>query len=255
VLIVKRLLFASLALTTIAAAGPVSAADMALRKAPMMAPPSVSWTGCHVGIAGGAGLAADTGLVGTRALNGGIPAGVPVPGGPPLLFSIGGFAGGQLGCDYQVNFIAIGIEAEGFWSDIGRTTVLGGSTSTVRNPAFYDVAARFGFVILEQIFLYGKLGAIWTQQSYSLTAAQVGPPGVLTATGSFTAPGGLFGIGVEYAMTNHWIARGEADLVFAMATTNLATTLAVPAGTFTGPSAQSMVRAGALTKIGLSYKF
>jgi outer membrane immunogenic protein len=253
-LIVKRLLFASLALTTIVAAGPLSAADLALRKGPEV-PPVMNWSGCYVGIAGGEGKSIDTGLVGTRVLNGAIPVGVPVPGGPPLLFSIGGYFGGQVGCNYQINTIVVGIEGEGFWSSIARTTVLGGSTSLPGNRSFYDVAGRFGFIILGSTLLYAKIGAFWSEQSYNLTAIQAVPPAVLTATGSWTAPGGIAGFGVEYAMTNNWIARLEGDVMLGMATTTLATTLVAGPVTFAGPSTQTMMTAKILTKLGLSYKF
>jgi outer membrane immunogenic protein len=250
----KRMLLAGLAFTTMVAAGPVSAADLPVRRSPAM-PTLMNWTGCYVGIAGGEGKAFDTGLAGGRVLNGLLPLGVPVPGGPPLLISYGGFAGGQVGCNYQFTAVIVGIEGEGFWADFGRETVLGGSTSSPKNRSFYDVAVRFGFVILDRTLLYGRMGAIWSQQSYDLTAQL--PGAVLTATGSWTSPGVTAGVGVEYALTNYWIARLEMDLIYTMSTTTLATTLvaAPPFGVFTGPSSQTMMGGKILTKLGLSYKF
>ena len=254
----KRILLAGLALTMIAAAGPSSAADLSL---PLRRPPAIpsgmNWTGCYVGIAAGEGEAFDSGLTGTRVFNGQLPQGLVlpgfVPGGTPVVFSVGAFAGGQLGCNYQMNAIVVGIEGEGFWSGLAHDNVLGGTTSSPRNKAFYDAAVRFGFVIFDRALLYGKLGAVWSQQSYDLTAQA--PGAVLIATGSWTAPGVIGGIGVDYAITNNWIARAEVDLMFAMATTTLDTTFTLGPLVFTGPSSQTMMTGKVISKLGLSYKF
>src|ERR1043166_976259 len=37
----------------------------------------------------------------------------------------GGFAGGTLGANWQISNIVLGVEAEGAWADIGRTTGTG----------------------------------------------------------------------------------------------------------------------------------
>jgi outer membrane immunogenic protein len=226
----KRILFASLAVATIAATGPSSAADLSsLYKAPL--PAGMNWTGCYVGVSGGGGVQADsfTGKAG-----------------------VGGFFGGQLGCNYQINQFVAGVEGEGFWSDM-RTrsdiTVLtpGGasSLSSETTRSFSDVAIRLGYTFTDRTLLYGKLGIVWSNQSYSLVS---NAPATITA--SWTTPGVLLGGDFEYALTNNWIARLESDLLFFDSTdATFNTTGLMP------PTRQTVNTMNIITKIGLSYKF
>ena len=247
----KRILLAGLALTMIAAAGPSSAADLPAPRSPATSS-GMNWTGCYVGLAVGEGKSIDSGLLVSRVFNGGVEG--AVPGGQPVTFSIGAVAGGQLGCNYQVDALfLVGIEGEGFWSGLGRDNVLSDTTSSPRNKAFYDVAVRTGFVMLNKMLIYGKVGAFWSQQSYDMTSASTGA--FLTATGSWTAPGVIGGLGLDYAITNHWIARGEFDLMIAMATTSLATNFVSGPLVLTGPTSQTMFTGKIISKLGLSYKF
>jgi outer membrane immunogenic protein len=81
----------------------VFAADLPMHyskaPAPYMAP-VFNWTGCYVGVHGGAGAMRDsfTDQTGT-----------------------GGLAGGQLGCNYQDGNWVFGLEGEGYWSGMKAT--------------------------------------------------------------------------------------------------------------------------------------
>ena len=87
-----------------------SAADMAL---PMKAAPVVpfTWTGCYVGVQAGIGAQTD-GFASTFV------------GRDLESFSgngangLGAIAGGQIGCNYQINQLVVGVEGDGVWSGI-----------------------------------------------------------------------------------------------------------------------------------------
>ena len=203
----KKALLTASALIACITASPSSAADFSGFKAPLAAPSGMSWTGCYVGAAGGGGG-------GFNSVSGG--------------FDVGGLAGGQVGCNYQVNGFVAGIEGEGFWSGINSTTgnttnyldpTTGAVTSTYAYQTYrklddlWDVAIRFGYTSFDRTLIYGKLGAVWGHNTatYSDNSFDV-------TTWSWTAPGVLIGGGFEYAITNNWIARFETDLLFFRAT-------------------------------------
>src|SRR5437899_10282718 len=102
----SKILSAAVALSAIVCAGAASAADMAVKAAPYAAPaPVFSWTGCYVGVHGGAGVLLDQGFQSNIDDRHGI----------------GGLAGGQIGCNYQIGMLVLGIEGEGFWSGMKVT--------------------------------------------------------------------------------------------------------------------------------------
>src|SRR5205807_1798950 len=101
----KLVLSAAIVVGTMFGACAASAADLAARPMPYAAPaPAFSWTGCYVGVHGGAGVLLDQGFQsGGRSL-------------PEDKHGVGGLAGGQIGCNYQTGMLVLGIEGEGFWS-------------------------------------------------------------------------------------------------------------------------------------------
>jgi outer membrane immunogenic protein len=247
----KRILLTSLALTAFVAAGPVSAADLGAYKAPYAGPSGMNWTGCYVGIAGGGGWEDGT-----------------FSGGP----GVGGFFGGQGGCNYQIGSFVVGIEGEGFWSDMrsrsGSNTTTGtapfisttSSLATQTTDDFYDFAVRFGFTVFDRTLLYGKIGGVWSNQvGNSVTTGTFAgvSTGTTTTTSSWTTPGVLIGAGFEYAITNQWILRYEQDILFFDSTfgplTSTTTTPGLPAAITTGSTAQSTI--DIIAKLGVSYKF
>jgi outer membrane immunogenic protein len=191
--------------------GAAVAADMPL-KAPMAAPiiaPAFSWTGCYIGVhAGGGATRSDfTDAFTSEAVNGGSRS-----------WGNGGLAGGQAGCNYQTGVLVFGVEGEGYWSGMkaareftfDRSIDVEGATT--RNKWDYTVAGRIG-VAYERAFIYGKAG--WAWGKFDFTAFETRDSGIFSQTirGSKTLNGPLFGLGIEYALTNNWTVKGEYNYI------------------------------------------
>jgi outer membrane immunogenic protein len=93
-----------------------NAADMPLKAPPIVAAPAFSWTGCYIGAHAGYGWGRDTNDFG-NAIASGVTEneGFPAEFGPFNHNTSGGVAGGQAGCNYQIqsNWL-IGVEGELF---------------------------------------------------------------------------------------------------------------------------------------------
>lgn len=144
-------------------------ADLIPGGTPVLVPKSVvpvfNWTGCYVGAAGGGGLSSDSFTSSS---------------------GLGAVAGGQAGCNLQLSQIVIGIEGEGFWSNLAgkydaspafatnnlfNTYGPASAVSTITNNRWdADVAARIG-VALDRALIFGKVGAAFghfdMQSTYS----------------------------------------------------------------------------------------
>jgi outer membrane immunogenic protein len=124
---------------------------------------------------------------------------------------VGGLAGGQIGYNYQLGMLVLGIEGEGFWSgmkitrDMFNVNTLIGSAS-IKNKWDYDVAGRFG-IAFDRALVYGKAG--WVFGGFDWNASNIVPLGSIN--GSATLDGLLIGLGLEYAFTNNWTAKFEYD--------------------------------------------
>jgi outer membrane immunogenic protein len=253
----SKLVIAAIAVGTMFGAGAASAADLAARPVPYAAPaPAFSWTGCYVGVHGGAGVFHDQGF----RSGGGITADLSGD-----RHGVGGLAGGQIGCNYQIGMLVLGIEGEGFWSGmkitIDRFGGINGSTllesASIRNKWDYDVAGRFG-VAFDRALVYGKAG--WVAGRFDWNATDVNCTVVCTTTqASATLDGLLIGLGLEYAFFNNWTTKFEYDYL-GFGSKNVGfRTICVPA-VFCGPSGSvpSTLSVSAdkhIFKVGLNYKF
>jgi outer membrane immunogenic protein len=195
-----KLLLASAAVATLAAAGVAVAADLPNMpvKAPVIAPaPAWSWTGCYVG-----GNVGGTRMRTSADLSpGGLytsPTGVLAP---PNINGTGNFAtdnatfphsylttnsgwegGGQVGCNYQLGVVVLG--AEGDWQWTNAKTSLDAAYAAfpnVGNPGFTDAAhtehvdvsqkwfatarARAGFTPWDRVLVYATAGVAWAEYS------------------------------------------------------------------------------------------
>src|SRR4051794_14778555 len=105
----KRTIIAAAAATLLlAGTAASSAADMAVKSTPYVAPaPVFTWTGCYLGAHAGAGVLLDQGFQ---------DRGVAAD-----RHGTGGLAGGQIGCNYQSGMLVLGVEGEGFWSGMKVT--------------------------------------------------------------------------------------------------------------------------------------
>jgi outer membrane immunogenic protein len=179
-----------------------SAADIAL---PMKAAPVVpfTWTGCYVGVQAGVGAQTDGFATneseGFNGANG-----------------WGAIAGGQIGCNYQINQLVVGIEGDGVWSSIQNT---GGFTDSdgegfrarTKNLWDADVALRVG-AAFDRLLVYGKGGVSWG--GFNFRESEIGPGSDgFYETGSRTLPGLLIGVGMEYAFLGNWTAKIEYNYI------------------------------------------
>jgi outer membrane immunogenic protein len=234
----KKLLLASTALVV---GGQALAADM-----PLKAPPQVAqyfWTGCHVGGHVGAGWGTSRFGEPPEA----VPAGgfatptaqFVLPAGSTADVDTGaGFLGGvDVGCDYQFarNWV-IGAAGDFSWADIhGHTNVAPdpffGSKSggplvlNAKTEWLATATARLGYVFWDRWMLYGRGGAAWAHDKYSVqnlafTSSTSGfiqfcdnPAGVIACNPAATTTrlGWTLGLGLEWAFAANWSADIEYD--------------------------------------------
>jgi outer membrane immunogenic protein len=212
----KRFLFAGLgALACIAALRPAAAADIPVTPLPYR-PAAVifNWTGFYLGAHAGGGWARKDETALPFAL-----AGATVATAPVALNLSGFLAGGQVGFNYQAGAWVIGAEAQASWSNLtgsaacsstatagGIVTILG-ANCTGKVDALGTIAGRLG-VAFDRLLLYGKAGAAWADDKYSIASTTAGLP-QLNFNASETRWGWMFGPGVEYAFTDSWSAKLE----------------------------------------------
>ena len=122
-------------------AGSADAADLPLKALPPP-PPVFSWTGFYIGAHIGGGFAksdwADTvpGFVGLDDAN-------PKPSGF--------LGGGQIGYNYQINNIVLGIEGEGTWANLNNSV----------SSCFQDVTQSCSTKATGFATVTGRLGLTW----------------------------------------------------------------------------------------------
>lgn len=178
----KSLGFAGVALLVVT---PVLAADLnrpppPVYKAPPPPVPVFSWTGFYIGAHGGYGFGETS---------------------PKLQ---GGFGGGQIGYNYQVNnFLVLGIEGDGAGGQISASeTTPDGVTAKFSDRALASVRARLGLAFGNAL-LYGTGGGGWADTS--LSASALG----MTISNDHWLSGWTAGGGVEYAFAPQWSAKLE----------------------------------------------
>ena len=268
----KRLVIAALAFGAIAA-GPAVAADLSVPPlTPLKAPPSVySWGGCYVGVQAGGGFMHDSYIDNAN---------------DPIFHGGGAIAGGQLGCNYQVRELVVGVEAEGWWSGLSNKNTSDQSSSTAyplatqtytanyeyqtQNRWDATIALRAGWAF-DRILLYGKAGAAFGSFKFSGTSNYMytnygGGPGNnffsnYSEAGNQTLIGMVLGLGLEWAFFDNWIARVEADYIN-FPRTDVSFPFSQTCSVFyCGYSSQSGTTKSSeyadkkLLKVGLSYKF
>jgi outer membrane immunogenic protein len=201
-----------------------------------------SWTGCYLG-----------GHVGGAFVNNDITGTFLAPTGPvgdftlvnvadtlPIDFGSNGFLiGGQGGCNLEfTNRFVIGFEADASWANASGSSrqTLSGSfpsplfglpttastdgTLSTKTDFIATATARLGYAFgsIGQGMIYGKGGAAWIGNRYSLTG-QVVSVACEEACPTFVTPfnwttretriGWTIGAGVEWAMWGNWTIKGE----------------------------------------------
>jgi len=161
------------------------AADLGARRVAVpsaMVASGFSWTGFYGGVHAGYGWGRSTG---TNGLGAQFP-----------LSTSGALLGAQVGFNYQINSLVLGVEG-----DLAYTAIGGRSAPAFigRNTMLGSLRARAGFAVDRSLFyVTGGLA----MQNASFTAA----PG---AAEKYTRIGWTLGAGYEYAITSNWTVKAE----------------------------------------------
>ena len=204
----KKLLLAGVGVA--AWVGSATAADMPLKAMPV-APPAYSWTGCYIGAnAGNKSASTSNGVVSIAPAVG--------PAGPSPASSINNdtsastnFGGGQLGCNYQMGWLVLGVEGDGEGQAYHATrTVAGvppalfvpGDAFDYRSDWQASIRGRMG-IAYDRLLIYvtgggGLINLKVNSNFVALTAGGVNFPAAL-ATASTSLTGTTAGGGFEYA--------------------------------------------------------
>ncbi len=208
--------FATLALACTASAASAFAADLPdTKSAPVYTPPppEFSWTGFYVGVNAGAGLDHFA-----------FPYHVYLPDdegvGSSGITSAGPVAGGQIGFNYQIEGLPIighavvGIEADDDWGAVrGSSTVYTNGGSPVNFGARFDnfgtLRLRVGYNF-DRLLFYLTGGLTYGSNVTSFNIPTYGYSDSLRTTHTglpFNVD--TVGLGVEYAIDDHWSVKGE----------------------------------------------
>ncbi len=176
--------------------GTASAADLPSRKAAPAAPfvqaPSFTWTGLYAGLNAGYafGQFNDNNIGGNR-----------------FRKADGFVGGGQIGYNYQINQIVLGVEADGQLSqfDAKANPINARGYGKGEVGYFGTVRGRLGYA-MGRTMIYGTGGWAYGQAKVSTV------PGVAInalASDKNNLSGYALGAGVEHALTNNITVRGE----------------------------------------------
>jgi outer membrane immunogenic protein len=184
------------------------AADMPV-KAPAAIVAPYNWSGIYLGGHAGWGWgSSNTVLDAIPSI--GVAAGTPLSSINPSGF----MGGGQIGFNWQMNSIVLGVEGSFSGADLSDSVscTVAGSTFTCPTKINWLATAtgRIGVVVNQRLLGYVKGGAAWEHAKYSLSD----PLGtVFTAGSTFSSTdtrlGWLIGVGAEYAFADHWSAFVE----------------------------------------------
>src|SRR5579862_3375028 len=221
---------------------PAFAADMALKGPPAPIAPAFSWTGFYFGANLGAGwnqgdLSDSFGLFSGNANNNATFLG-----------------GGQVGANYQINNIVLGVEGDFDWfannnnSGSGITADGGTIISGSNNGSWLTtLTGRLG-VAVDRMLFYGKGGGAWVGNN-NITLIDVPTGNTVSISNSNT--GWVAGGGIEWAFAQNWTAKVEYDYV---GLSNSSVTL--PAGFFDGGDVFSTGNRNIQTlTVGINYLF
>jgi outer membrane immunogenic protein len=165
----------------------------AIKATPGYIPATFLWTGFYLGATAGDGW-------GTSNFYD------PFGGGATSKLSLNGFlVGGYAGLNYQISSVVLGIEGDfiGSWSKGTTTDIIPDNlkTEVLWTASF---TGRVGWAF-DRLLIYGKGGVAFAFHRDTVTGT-VGAP-----IGSATPAGWTVGGGLEYAFTEHWVARAEYD--------------------------------------------
>ncbi|MDU6747339.1 MAG: porin family protein [Bradyrhizobium sp.] len=199
----KRVFLGAVSLMVLGALAPAGAADLAARpytKAPMVAPaPLPTWTGFYIGLQGGGGW----GRSDETFFN--APNGFGFAGTQRYDIN-GGFAGGVIGYNWQVDNIVFGLEGDYHWADInGRSGVITaglGDSYFTKLRGFGDIKGRLGWAAGPALFFVSGGAAVGDLQH------RYDNPAFSTIQNDWRW-GWTIGAGAEYMFAPNWSAKVE----------------------------------------------
>jgi outer membrane immunogenic protein len=170
------------------------------------APPVYNWSGIYVGGNLGGGFARSSWSDSFTGANN--------------MFDSSGFiGGGQIGANWQINALVLGIEGDFDWTGLkgsGHDSV--GNLINTDTQWTSTVTGRIG-AAFDRLLIYGKGGVAFAHDKDSLNDFSGN-----TASTSFTRTGWTAGAGLEYAFAPNWSAKIEYDyLDFGNESLNLST--------------------------------
>jgi outer membrane immunogenic protein len=200
--------FAAGILLALGATGSASAADMAIKARPVVAPViATPWTGCYIGgNVGGGWTRIDTTRVQTDLI-------IPAPANYGRENDNGFIGGGQVGCDFQTGNLVLGVQG---MFDFGN---INGRHALTDFPAFSETnnlrsiitgTGRFGWLFTPSVLTYGKVGVAWLNNRNQVFT----PGGALLESSSFTVPGMTVGAGIEWMFAPNWSVFAEYNYMW-----------------------------------------
>jgi outer membrane immunogenic protein len=192
---VKKFLLAGVA--AIALGTSAQAADLGVARGPVAAAivaPAFNWTGFYLGFNVGIGF------VNTNLNTLPVPFAVPGSGS-------GLVAGAQIGFNYQINNLVLGIEGDlGYFGVSRRGGDAAGNFVAWRTSWDASIRGRLGFAVDRTLFyLTGGLAV----SDLRLNGVVGQPLAFFPFAESRTRVGWTIGAGVEHAITPNWTVRGE----------------------------------------------
>ena len=224
----KKLFLASVAL--VAFSSMAAAADLAsYTKAPPAAfNPGVNWSGFYIGAMGGYGW---SDRLRVTALG--------VGASTNSSDVNGGFGGGTIGYNWQINQWVFGLEADAAGADISNSNSAFGVTLSEKVDAFGSVTGRIGVTAGAALF-YAKGGYAWADNKLSASAFCLG------FSESHVHSGWTLGGGVEYMFAQNW--SGKVEYMYADYDNEAYLTSFVPGGIGFGGAFHTV-------KAGVNYHF
>jgi outer membrane immunogenic protein len=176
-----------------------SAADLPTKAPVYKAPPpslAYNWTGFYIGGNTGGGI-------GQKDWS------FPYAPGRTTSHNVSGIIGGaQIGYNYQVTNLVIGVEGEYGAAGIKGDSLCPNAAYTCTSKIFgvASVTGRIGYAFPAAVLAYAKGGAAWAREDFTAISATASED-----TGKVTTTGWTVGGGLEYGFWGRWSARVEYD--------------------------------------------
>jgi outer membrane immunogenic protein len=199
------LAFAAGVLFGLGATGAASAADMAVKAPPIVAPIMYNWQGCYIGgNVGGGWNRVDTERVTIDTIG-------PASANYGRENDSGVIGGVQAGCDFLAGKdLVFGVQGMFDFSNInGRHALTDFPTFSETNNlrSIGTATGRIGYLWTPQFLGYAKGGMAFSQNRNTVYQ----PSGALSESASYTLPGMTVGVGAEYMFAPHWSVFAEWD--------------------------------------------